>query len=197
MALRMLFRKAKELGQRLRKSRFRSYLLAASSAIASPWAADKAYAQLGGIGQGAYPTVPGTYVPPVSAPGMGYGQPYSGQPYSGQPYSGQPVVNPPITPIPNPYPPIPSVSPTPPPSMYGETIASDPPAWPLDPALFPEQQARPYQPRVRDVPVDVYLQEGQTGRFMVGGSVNSDLGVMGNITIEERNFDLFRVPLPE
>ncbi len=29
---------------------------------------------------------------------------------------------------------------------------------------------------------------------MLGGSVNSDLGVMGNITIEERNFDIFKFP---
>ncbi len=47
-----------------------------------------------------------------------------------------------------------------------------------------------YNPRVRDVPLDVYLQEGQTGRFTIGGAVNSDLGVTGNVTIEERNFDI-------
>jgi outer membrane protein insertion porin family len=29
---------------------------------------------------------------------------------------------------------------------------------------------------------------------MLGGSVNSDLGVMGNITIEERNFDIMKFP---
>ena len=37
-----------------------------------------------------------------------------------------------------------------------------------------------YNPKIRDTPVDVYVQEGQTGRFSVGGSVNSDLGVAGN-----------------
>jgi outer membrane protein insertion porin family len=51
-----------------------------------------------------------------------------------------------------------------------------------------------YMPNYRDVPIDVSVAEGQTGRFSVGGSVNSDLGVAGNIILEERNFDLFRLP---
>ena len=49
-------------------------------------------------------------------------------------------------------------------------------------------------PQVRDVPVDVYVQTGQTGRFSVGGSVNSDLGVAGNFVLKERNFDLLNRP---
>ena len=51
-----------------------------------------------------------------------------------------------------------------------------------------------YNPRIRDIPVDVYVQEGQTGRFSVGGSVNSDLGVEGNFVLEERNFDIRNWP---
>lgn len=51
-----------------------------------------------------------------------------------------------------------------------------------------------YQPRVRDVPIDVYLQEAQTGRFILGGSVNTDLGVAGQVIVEERNFDITRFP---
>jgi outer membrane protein insertion porin family len=51
-----------------------------------------------------------------------------------------------------------------------------------------------YQPRVRDVPIDVFLQEAQTGRFILGGSVNTDLGVAGQVIIEERNFDIKRFP---
>lgn len=39
-----------------------------------------------------------------------------------------------------------------------------------------------YNPRIRDVPLDVYVQEGQTGRFSLGGSVNSDLGVAGQVS---------------
>ncbi len=51
-----------------------------------------------------------------------------------------------------------------------------------------------YQPRVRIAPLDVYLQEGRTGRIVLGGSVNSDLGVAGQVIIEERNFDIRRFP---
>ncbi len=51
-----------------------------------------------------------------------------------------------------------------------------------------------YDPRIRDIPVDVYVQEAQTGRFSVGGSVNSDLGVAGNFILEERNFDIRNFP---
>ncbi|MFN9915190.1 MAG: hypothetical protein ACK53L_21555, partial [Pirellulaceae bacterium] len=51
-----------------------------------------------------------------------------------------------------------------------------------------------YMPNYRDVPIDVSVSEGQTGRFSIGGSVNSDLGVAGNIILEERNFDISRFP---
>ncbi len=51
-----------------------------------------------------------------------------------------------------------------------------------------------YQPRERMTPLDVYLQEGRTGRVILGGSVNSDLGVAGQVVIEERNFDIRRFP---
>ncbi len=68
------------------------------------------------------------------------------------------------------------------------------PRFPIDPDESVVLPAPVYQPRVRDVPVHVYLQEGNTGRFMLGGSVNSDLGVMGNITLEERNFDIRKFP---
>ena len=42
----------------------------------------------------------------------------------------------------------------------------------------------------RDIPVKVYVQDGQAGRFSVGGSVSSDLGVAGDFVLDERNFDL-------
>jgi len=45
-------------------------------------------------------------------------------------------------------------------------------------------------PKIKDVPVDVYVQGGQTGRFSIGSSVNSDLGVTGNFVFAERNFDI-------
>ncbi len=48
--------------------------------------------------------------------------------------------------------------------------------------------------KLRDVPVNVYVQEGQNGRFALGGSVTSDLGVVGNFVLEEGNFDLLKRP---
>jgi outer membrane protein insertion porin family len=51
-----------------------------------------------------------------------------------------------------------------------------------------------YQPRQRIAPIDVYVQEARTGRVIVGGSVNSDLGVAGQIIVDERNFNIRRLP---
>lgn len=76
------------------------------------------------------------------------------------------------------------------PSDYGNILApsaSQPPAA-FQPGILPPQF--PGQPQVRTAPIDVFLQENrQSGRFMVGGTVNSDLGVAGNFILEERNFD--------
>jgi len=46
----------------------------------------------------------------------------------------------------------------------------------------------------RSIPLDVYVDETQTGRFMFGVGVNSDAGVTGSIVIDEQNFDWRRVP---
>ncbi len=48
--------------------------------------------------------------------------------------------------------------------------------------------------RERIAPIDVYVQEARTGRIILGGSVNSDLGVAGQLIIDERNFDIRRWP---
>jgi len=44
--------------------------------------------------------------------------------------------------------------------------------------------------------VDLYLnaQETQTGRLMLGAGINSDAGVVGNIVLDERNFNIRRPP---
>ena len=44
------------------------------------------------------------------------------------------------------------------------------------------------------IDLDVMLEEAQTGRIMFGVGVNSDSGLLGNIVIDEQNFDLFRWP---
>jgi outer membrane protein insertion porin family len=43
-------------------------------------------------------------------------------------------------------------------------------------------------------PLDVFVEETRTGRFMFGVAVNSDAGVTGQITLDERNFDIARPP---
>ncbi len=42
--------------------------------------------------------------------------------------------------------------------------------------------------------IRVRVRETRTGQFMVGMSVNSDAGLNGNIAINERNFDITRIP---
>lgn len=40
----------------------------------------------------------------------------------------------------------------------------------------------------------VRVQETQTGSFLLGAGINSDAGITGSVVLNERNFDLFRVP---
>ncbi len=42
--------------------------------------------------------------------------------------------------------------------------------------------------------LDIFVQEARTGKFSFGVAVNSNAGLTGQITVEERNFDLFRWP---
>lgn len=44
------------------------------------------------------------------------------------------------------------------------------------------------------LPVDVFTNETQTGKLMVGIGVNSDAGLIGNVVIDEQNFDIGRWP---
>lgn len=80
-------------------------------------------------------------------------------------------------------------------TMGGQgTIA--PGATGYDPSLDVPTMSAPggYQPRVEVAPLDIYVQEKRTGRVILGGSVNSDLGVAGQLIIDERNFDIRAVP---
>jgi len=43
--------------------------------------------------------------------------------------------------------------------------------------------------------LDVYVAETQTGRINFGGAFNSDNGIVGQFTIDEKNFDITRWPL--
>jgi outer membrane protein insertion porin family len=63
------------------------------------------------------------------------------------------------------------------------------PAYPgfQPPSNFPDVNATP-------TPLDVFVSETRTGKFMFGVAVNSDAGVTAQITIDERNFDITRPP---
>jgi outer membrane protein insertion porin family len=53
----------------------------------------------------------------------------------------------------------------------------------------------PYQgPRVREADLIINGFPARTGRIMLGGAVNSDAGLTGQLTIDERNFDIMRWP---
>jgi outer membrane protein insertion porin family len=56
--------------------------------------------------------------------------------------------------------------------------------------------AAPELPAYPEGTVDIFIegQETQTGRLMMGVGVNSDAGVVGNVVIDERNFDWTRFP---
>ncbi len=41
---------------------------------------------------------------------------------------------------------------------------------------------------------DIVVEETETGRFMFGVGVNSEAGVVGNIVLDEQNFDILRLP---
>ena len=44
------------------------------------------------------------------------------------------------------------------------------------------------------MPLDIYVDRPQPGRFLLAVGLNSDAGVVGNITLDEQNFDIWRWP---
>jgi len=53
---------------------------------------------------------------------------------------------------------------------------------------------QPFQGNEPYVVVDVDAEETQTGRLMIGAGVNSNAGLVGNVVIDEQNFDILRLP---
>jgi outer membrane protein insertion porin family len=51
-----------------------------------------------------------------------------------------------------------------------------------------------YIPNTREADLELTGVPARTGRIMFGGAVNSDAGVTGQVTIDERNFDITRWP---
>jgi outer membrane protein insertion porin family len=62
------------------------------------------------------------------------------------------------------------------------------------PSNLPLQELDQLGPLPPSVDFDVFVEEARTGRFMFGAGVNSDLGLTGQIVVDERNFDWTRVP---
>lgn len=142
---------------------------------------------------------PPPYIPPGNNPPGSVGQPYTGQPSVGQPYVPQPNVGQPYVGQPY-YPPagIPGQGTVPPyyppggfasPSDYAGTLAPGVTQPGVFPGVAPGVAPPPGNPLAPIAPIDVFIQERQTGRAVIGGTVNSELGVAGQLILEERNFD--------
>jgi outer membrane protein insertion porin family len=67
---------------------------------------------------------------------------------------------------------------------------------PTNPQLFPSTPRDPFTPAYPDpfVDLNVVVSEAQTGRLMLGVAVNSDAGLVGQILLDEQNFDWTRYP---
>lgn len=63
-----------------------------------------------------------------------------------------------------------------------------------DPYAQPQTYSSYQGPQVRDADLVIDGYPARTGRIMLGGAVNSDAGITGQITIDERNFDIMRWP---
>ncbi len=59
-----------------------------------------------------------------------------------------------------------------------------------EPMMIPTPTGDP----LRDLPLYIKPEETTTGRLMFGVGVNSDAGLVGNITLDEQNFDWTKVP---
>ncbi len=64
----------------------------------------------------------------------------------------------------------------------------------VPPSNLPGATVDELGPLPPSVDFDVFVEETRTGRFMFGAGVNSDLGVTGQIVVDERNFDWRRLP---
>jgi outer membrane protein insertion porin family len=62
---------------------------------------------------------------------------------------------------------------------------------PSEERVFPRPEDSQF---ARPLDLDVITKETQTGRLMFGVGINSDAGLVGNVTIDEQNFDISRVP---
>jgi outer membrane protein insertion porin family len=104
-------------------------------------------------------------------------------PQPGVPYTGQPPAQPVVQSAPQETYSAPPNLPAPPADAYGP--GGLPFQDPNSPETFQDALTRPSD-------LDIFVQEARTGKFSFGVAVNSNAGLTGQITVEERNFDLFR-----
>jgi outer membrane protein insertion porin family len=139
------------------------------------------------------------YIPPQSQPTQAFGPP---------PMAAEQLPVPPGYAQPQPqqgYAPAPQGAPGPqpgygPPGYYRAPLSPDPsitpvPPIPTNPQLLPSTPTdllTPAYDPAADMNVD--LSENQTGRIMLGVAVNSDAGLVGQILLDEQNFDWTRFP---
>ncbi|HEV3003617.1 MAG TPA: BamA/TamA family outer membrane protein, partial [Pirellulales bacterium] len=117
-----------------------------------------------------------------AVPGFVFAQDYPGQAPGG---NGGPVYAPPTQPPIDPLPPEYGGNGTlPPPGGYDQ----DGNLFPPNPLLNDGEEPLPR------VPIDVVVKEAQTGRVMFGVGVNSNAGLIGNVVLDEQNFDWKKVP---
>ena len=84
--------------------------------------------------------------------------------------------------------------------VRGQSIDSRGQPIPYDPLQTVSPQGDPFGDALRNpatpgfVDVDIDVTEARTGRLMFGVGVNSDAGVVGNIVLQEDNFNILRPP---
>jgi outer membrane protein insertion porin family len=117
---------------------------------------------------------PGTF-PAAGAPVGTGAYPAASYPAAQPTYTYQPGVSPP---------------PLPPPVVVPPSGDPFSPVWP---GFEPPSNFAPAFPAT-PTPLDIFVEETRTGRLMFGITVNSDAGVAGQLTIDERNFDIANPP---
>lgn len=153
------------------------------------------------------PGQPNNYAQPQPSPSQYQGGQYQGGQYQGgqyqsgqssafqNPYAGQNSsggVQ--YTPNTSPFDPN-NVQPSFAPPGPFQTGPSGPTFVPGEGVDYPPQGYEPiYTPTLRDADLIINGFPARTGRIMFGGAVNSDAGVTGQITVDERNFDIRRWP---
>ena len=107
---------------------------------------------------------------PGGVPGAPLVPVQGGQPFPGQPVPGQPVPG------------------------FPQQLQPGMEQPGMVPNFNPEQPFQVFPGSEPYVVVDVDAEETQTGRLMIGAGVNSNAGLVGNIVIDEQNFDITRLP---